>query len=60
VDFVVTDAGDPVRGVRVAAGNESGATGRDGAVTLRLPGRTVTARATKAGYTSATRRLRVR
>jgi hypothetical protein len=60
VDFVVTDAGDPVRGVRVTAGGASGATGRDGGVTLRVPGRTVTARATKAGYTSATRRLRAR
>lgn len=60
VDFTVTDAGDPVRGARVAAGGASGATARDGSVTLRLAGRAVTARATKAGYTSATRRLRDR
>ena len=60
VDFVATDAGDPVSGVRVAAGGVSGATARDGSVTLRLAGRAVTARATKSGYTSATRRLRVR
>lgn len=59
VDFTVTDAGDPVRGARVAAGGAS-ATSRDGSVTLRLAGRAVTARATKAGYTSATRHLRVR
>jgi hypothetical protein len=60
VDFVVTDAGDPVSGVRVTAGGVSGATARDGSVTLRLAGRAITARATKPGYTSATRRLRVR
>jgi hypothetical protein len=59
VDFIVTDAGDPVRGVRVRAGGVTGTTERDGGVTLRVPGRPVTARATKAGYTSATRRLRV-
>jgi hypothetical protein len=60
VDFVATDAGEPVRGVRVAAGGVSGATARDGSVTLRLPGRAVIARAAKAGYASASRRLRVR
>ena len=60
VNFRVTDAGDPVRGARVAAGGVSGATARDGSVTLRLEGRSVTARATKSGYTSAARRLRVR
>ena len=60
VDFRVTDAGDPVRGARVTAGGVSGATARDGSVTLRLEGRSVTARATKSGYTSAARRLRVR
>jgi hypothetical protein len=60
VEFVVTDAGDPVRGVRVSAGGASGETERDGGVTLRVPGRALTARAAKAGYTSATRRLRVR
>ena len=60
VDFTVTDAGDPVRGARVAAGGASGSTARDGSVRLRLPGRGMTVRATKAGYTSATRHLRVR
>ena len=49
VNFVATDAGDPVRGVRVTAGGVSGATARDGSVTLRLAGRAVTARATKSG-----------
>jgi hypothetical protein len=38
----------------------SGTPARDGSVTLRLAGSAVTARATKAGYTSASRRLRVR
>lgn len=60
VEFIATDAGDPVSGVRVTAGGASGATARDGSVTIRLAGRAVTARATKPGYTSATRRLRVR
>lgn len=60
VVFHASDAGDPVRGVRVTAGGASGVTARDGAVTLRLPGRAVKARATKTGYTPATRRLRVR
>jgi hypothetical protein len=45
--------------VRVKAGGASGVTAPDGAVTLRLPGHAVTARATKTGYTPATRRLRV-
>ena len=60
VRFVVSDAGDPVRGARVRAGGASGLTAQNGSVTLRLPGRTVTARATKQGYTAAQRRLRAR
>ena len=60
VRFVVSDAGDPVRGARVRAGGASGTTGQGGGVTLRLPGRAVTARATKRGYTAAQRRLRAR
>ena len=60
VRFVVSDAGDPVRGARVRAGGASGLTAQDGGVTLRLPGRAVTARAAKQGYTGAQRRLRAR
>jgi len=60
VTFEASDAGDPVAGVHVKAGGESGDTARDGSVTLRVPGRALTARATKAGYTAAARRMRVR
>jgi hypothetical protein len=60
VRFVVSDAGDPVRGARVRAGGASGLTARGGSVTLRLPGRAITARATKRGYTAAQRRLGAR
>ena len=60
VRFVATDAGDPVRGARVRAAGASGLTARNGTVTLRLPGRTLTAKATKSGYTPAARRLRAR
>jgi hypothetical protein len=60
VRFVVSDAGDPVRGARVTAGRASGLTARDGRVTLRLPGQAVTAKAAKPGYAAAQRRLRAR
>ena len=60
VRFVVTDARDPVRGARVRAGGASGLTALDGSVTLRLPGRALTATATRSGYTAAHRRLPAR
>jgi hypothetical protein len=58
VRFTVLDAGDPVQGARVRVGGSSGRTGANGTVTLELPGRSATARATKAGYVRATRRIR--
>lgn len=60
VRFVVSDAGDPVRGARVTAGGASGLTAQDGSVTLRLPGQAVTVKAAKRGYTAAQRRLGAR
>jgi hypothetical protein len=60
VRFVASDAGDPVRGVRVKAGGASGLTAPDGSVTLRLAGRAITVRAGKRGYTAAQLRLRPR
>ena len=58
VVFRVTDAGDPVQNARVRVGGISGRTNAGGRVTLTLPGRTATARATKQGYKRALRRLR--
>jgi hypothetical protein len=46
VRFTVTDAGAPVPGARVRVGRLSGRTAQNGGVTLRLAGRTATARAT--------------
>jgi hypothetical protein len=61
VRFTVSDAGAPVQGAKVAAGGESGTTNGNGRVMLSLRARKpVTARATRAGYTAATRRLGVR
>lgn len=60
VRFTVRDAGDPVQGVKVRVGGTAGTTNRSGRVELRLPGRTVTARASKRGYTPAAKRLRAR
>lgn len=60
VRFTVRDAGDPVRGARVRAGGRSGTTDARGRIELDLPGRTVTARATKAGYAKDTLRLKAR
>ena len=54
-------AGDAVSGARVAAGGRSGTTDGRGRVTLTLrSSRAVIARATRAGYTAATKRLGVR
>jgi hypothetical protein len=58
VRFTVTDAGARVPGARVRVGQVAGRTGQNGRVTLRLPGRSATASATKSGYTRATLRLR--
>jgi len=61
VRFTVIDAGAPVKGATVRAGGRSATTGRDGRVTLTLSSRRpITARATHAGYTAATKRLGVR
>jgi len=60
VRFTVRDAGDPVQGAKVRAGRKAGTTDRKGRVELRLPGRTVTARASKRGYTTVAKRLRAR
>ena len=58
--FTVRDAGDAVKGARVKAGGASGTTDRRGRVELDLPGRAVTATATKAGYGKDTLRLKAR
>jgi hypothetical protein len=61
VRFTVLDAGDPVQGARVRADGQSGRTNGEGRVTLSINSLTaLTARATKPGYTPATRRLMVR
>ena len=60
VRFTVRDAGDPVRGARVRAGGRSGTTEGRGRVELDLPGRAVTATATKPGKAKDTLRLRAR
>jgi hypothetical protein len=61
VRFTVRDAGDPVSGARVRAGGRSGTTDGRGRVTLTLTSsRAVTAKATRDGYTAATKRLGVR
>lgn len=61
VHFTVLDAGDAVRGARVAVGGKSATTDREGRVTLSLSlRRPLTARATQSGYAAATKRLRVR
>jgi hypothetical protein len=60
--FSVLDAGDPVKGAKVKAGGASGKTGANGKVTLsvRPTGRSLTAHATRSGYTAAARRLKVK
>jgi hypothetical protein len=61
VRFTVRDAGAAVGGARVRAGGRSGTTDGRGRVTLTLrSARAVTAKATRSGYTAATKRLRVR
>jgi hypothetical protein len=61
VRFTVSDAGDAVKGAKVTASGKAGTTDAQGRVTLSLRSRRpVTARATRSGYASATRRLPVR
>ena len=61
VRFTVLDAGDAVSGARVRVGGRSGTTDDNGRVTLSLElRRAIEARATRSGYTSATRRIEVR
>jgi hypothetical protein len=60
VRFTVSDAGDPVTVARVTAAGKRGTTNSAGRVTIKLAGRSTTARATKAGYVAATTRLTVR
>jgi hypothetical protein len=61
VRFTVRDAGAPVRGARVKVGGRSGTTNGRGRVTLTLQSKkAVTARATRSGYSAATKRLGVR
>ena len=60
VEFRVRDAGAAVSGARVRAGGKSGTTNGRGRVELRLPGRAVTATATKAGYAKDTLRVKTR
>lgn len=60
VRFTVRDAGDAVRGARVRVAGRSGTTDGRGRVELDLPGKAVTAIATKAGYVKDTLRLKAR
>lgn len=61
VRFTVSDAGDAVSGARVKVGRASGTTDSRGRVTLTLrSSRAVTARATRAGYAPARKRLELR
>jgi hypothetical protein len=61
VRFTVSDAGAPVQGAKVAARGESGTTDGKGRVVLSLTARKpFTARATRSGYTAATKRVGVR
>jgi hypothetical protein len=61
VRFTVLDAGEAVKDAKVKAGGQSATTDRRGRVTLSLKSRRpLTARATHAGYTAATKRIGVR
>jgi len=61
VRFTVLDAGEAVRGAKVTAAGKSGRTDARGRVTLALKARRpVRARATRSGYTAATKRLAAR
>jgi uncharacterized GH25 family protein len=58
VTFVVTDAGDPVKGAKVRADGSSGATNSKGKVTLELtPQHTLKATASHTGYVAGIARL---
>ena len=59
--LTVRDAGDAVKGAKVKAAGASGRTDAKGAVTLTIrSGKAVKASAARSGYTSATKRLKVR
>jgi hypothetical protein len=61
VRFTVRDAGAAVKGAKVKAGGESGTTNGKGRVTLTIKSRkAVKARATRSGYTRATKALKLR
>ena len=57
VTFTVRDAGAAVKGATVKAGGRSGTTDSKGRVELDLPGKAVTATATRDGYAKASKRL---
>jgi hypothetical protein len=61
VRFTVRDAGAAVKGAKVKAGGKSGTTNGKGRVTLTIRSRkAVNAKATHAGYTPASRKLKLR
>jgi hypothetical protein len=61
VRFTVTDAGDPVKGAKVSVGGRRATTDADGEAVIRATtGRSHVARATRSGYTGASKRFRVR
>jgi hypothetical protein len=60
VSFAVSDAGEPVTGATVNVGGHSLRTNREGRALIDLPAGTLTAVASKLGYTSATARVRSR
>ena len=63
--FRVLDAGAPVAGAKVKVAGEKGTTGDDGRVKIEIgpfakKKKKVTARASKAGYTSAKRKIKIK
>jgi len=61
VHFTVRDAGDAVKGAKVKAAGKSGTANAKGRVTLTIKsGKAVKAKATRSGYTRATKRLKLR
>jgi len=61
VRFTALDAGDPVSGARVKVAGRSGTTNANGVLTLTVSlAKPATARATRGGYTAATKSLAVR
>jgi hypothetical protein len=57
----VRDAGAAVKGAKVKAGGASGTTNAKGRVTLTIKsGKAVRAKASRAGYTRATKQLKLR